>query len=157
MIDAVIRYLHDSGVPFRVASYPAPEQQPPVAHRFSPGTIMVDVHIVLVEGRPALACTPAGVPLSLAAVAMETGTLVTESSSADLHDQFRGMHEPVPPLGGVFGVPLFLDERIALAPALGFRAFALNDFVEVPYEPFAVAERPRVAAFAERAGLPPHG
>jgi hypothetical protein len=117
---------------------------------------MVDVHVVLVDGRPALACTAAGELLSLAAIATETGTLVTQSSSASRHEEFRGMTEPMPPLGGVFGVPLFVDERVSMAPALGFRACALNDFVEVPYEPFARVERPRVASFAGRAELPPH-
>src|ERR1700704_5839914 len=102
MIDAVVRYLHRAGVPFRVNSYPAPEPEPEVALRFPPGTQLVEVHVVLVDGNPALACMPSGVPLNFAAFATETGATVLESSSEDLRDEYRGATGPLPPLGGVF-------------------------------------------------------
>jgi len=155
MIEAVVRYLRQAGVSFRMTSYPGPEPRPQVAHRFTPGTQLVDAHVVLVDGAPALACTPCDVPIDLAAFATETGAMVLESSSAELPDEYRGAPGPLPPLGGVFGVPLFIDERILQAPRLGFRAFAPNDYVELGYDDFALVERPRVVAFA-RGELPPH-
>jgi prolyl-tRNA editing enzyme YbaK/EbsC (Cys-tRNA(Pro) deacylase) len=155
MIDAIVRYLRKAGIPFRVTSYPTPEPLPPVAVRFAPGTQLVDVHVVLVDGSPALACMPTGEPLNIAAFATQTGATVVEVSSDELRDEYRGAAGPIPPLGGVFGVPLFVDERVLEAPRVAFRAFSENDYVELSYDDLALVEHPRIAAFA-RGELPPH-
>jgi Ala-tRNA(Pro) deacylase len=155
MIDAVVRYLHQGRVPFRAFSYAAPEPQPVVAHRLPPGAQLVDAHVVLVDGKPAIACIPSGETLNLAAIALDTGAIAIESSSAGLGDEYRDAAGPLPPLGGVFGVPLFVDERVTQAALLTFRAFDANDYIEVLYEDFARLERPRVAAFANAGELSP--
>lgn len=155
MIDEVVRYLRQAGVPFRVTSHPSPEPEPSVAVRFAPGTQLVDVHVVLVDGSPALACARAGSTLNYSAFSRTTGGTVIASTSAELPEQFRGVVGPLPPLGGVFGVPLFVDEQLLDAPRLVFCAFDRNDFVELLYDDLALVERPRVAAFA-RAELPEH-
>ena len=155
MIDDVVRYLREGKVSFRAISYAAPEPEPAVAHRLPPGGQLVDAHVVLVDGKPAIACIQSGEMVDLAALARETGAPALESSTAELLDQYRGAPEPVPPLGGVFGVPLFVDERVAQAAVLTFRAFDANDYVELLYEDFARLERPRVAAFATAGELPP--
>jgi prolyl-tRNA editing enzyme YbaK/EbsC (Cys-tRNA(Pro) deacylase) len=136
-------------------SYPSPEPEPTVALKCAPGTQLVDVHVVLVDGNPALACVPAGAPINYAAFALTTGATVVESNTADLPAQYRGTAGPLPPLGGVFGVPLFVDERLLEAEKLVFRAFDVNDFVELLYDDLALVEQPRVAAFA-RGELPEH-
>jgi Ala-tRNA(Pro) deacylase len=155
MIDAVVRYLQKAGIAFRVTSYPTPEPLPPVAVRFAPGTQLVDVLVVLVDGNPALACIPTGEPLNVAAFSTQTGATVMEVTSDELRDEYRGAAGPIPPLGGVFGVPLFVDERVREAPRLAFRAFSENDYVELSYDDLALVEHPRVAAFA-RGELPAH-
>jgi Ala-tRNA(Pro) deacylase len=155
MIDDVVRYLRKAGVPFRVFSYAAPEPQPTVAHRLPPGAQLVDARVVLVDGKPALVCTLSGEPMNLAAFARQTGATAIESSVAELGDEHRDEPGPLPPLGGVFGVPLFVDERVSHAATLAFRAFAANDYVEILYEDFARLERPKVAAFASAGELPP--
>jgi len=45
---------------------------------------------------------------------------VLESNSADLPERYRGTVGPLPPLGGVFGVPLFVDEPLLEATRLAF-------------------------------------
>lgn len=155
ILDAVVRYLRKAGVPFRVTSYPSPEPEPSVGVKFAPGTQLVDVHVVLVDGSPALACARAGATLNYSAFALTTGTTVLESSAADLPEQYRDTVGPLPPLGGVFGVPLFVDEQLLEVPRLAFRAFETNDYFEVLYDNLAIVERPRVAAFA-RGELPEH-
>jgi prolyl-tRNA editing enzyme YbaK/EbsC (Cys-tRNA(Pro) deacylase) len=126
-----------------------------VAHRFAPGAQLVDVHVVLVDGSPALACTPFGAPINFAAFSAETGTAVIEATPDELYDEYRGAPEPLPPLGGVFGVPLFVDEQILEAPLVAFRAFSPYDFFELSYDDLALLERPRVAGFARWGELPP--
>lgn len=157
MIDDVVRYLRRARVPFRAISYAvAPEAQPFVAHRLPPGAQLVDAHVVLVDGRPAIACIQSGEMVNLAAMTEETGGTVTEGNPAEiLGEPGGGAPELLPPLGGVFGVPLFVDERVARAPLLAFRVFDANDYVEVLYEDFARLERPRVAAFADAGELTP--
>jgi prolyl-tRNA editing enzyme YbaK/EbsC (Cys-tRNA(Pro) deacylase) len=154
-IDEVVRYLRHAGVPFRVTSCPSPEPEPSVAIKFAPGTELVDVHVMLVDGSPALACARAGAPVNCAALAVSTGATVIESTAADLPERYRDVAGPLPPLGGVFGVPLFVDEQLLDAAKLVFRAFDRNDFVELLYDDLALVERPRVAAFA-RGELPEH-
>jgi hypothetical protein len=155
MIDDVVRYLRQGRVPFRAFSYAAPEPQPVVAHRLPPGAQLVDAHVVLVDGKPAIACIQSGETLNLAAIALATGAIAIESSTTELGDEYRDVAAPLPPLGGVFGVPLFVDQRVAQAALLTFRAFDENDYVEVLYEDFARLERPRVAAFASAGELCP--
>jgi prolyl-tRNA editing enzyme YbaK/EbsC (Cys-tRNA(Pro) deacylase) len=155
MIDEVVRYLRRAGIPFRATSYPSPEPEPAVAFKFPPGAQLVDVHVVLVDGSPALAVARAGATLNYAAFARTTGATVTDSSSDDLPAPYRGTAGPLPPLGGVFGLPLFVDEQLLEAARLVFRAFDRNDYVELLYEDLALVERPRVASFA-RGELPEH-
>jgi prolyl-tRNA editing enzyme YbaK/EbsC (Cys-tRNA(Pro) deacylase) len=155
MIDDVIRYLRRARVPFRAVSYAAPESQPAVAHRLPPGAQLVDAHVLLVDGKPAIACIQSGEMVNIAAMTEETGGTVTEASASQLPRESGDASGPLPPLGGVFGVPLFVDERVARAPLLAFRAFDANDYVEVLYEDFARLERPRVASFADAGELTP--
>ncbi len=86
MIDDVARYLRQGRVPFRAFSYAAPEPQPAVAHRLPPAAQLVDAHVVLVDGKPAIACIQSGETLNLAAIALETG----RGSRGD-HRQDRSM------------------------------------------------------------------
>ena len=156
MIEAVVHYLHEAGIPFRLTSYPAPEPLPQVAHRVPPLTQLVETHVVLVDGRPALACTMCGEAVSLPALATETGGVVVDSGTEDLSGDYHGATGPIPPLGRLVGVPVFVDVRVAEVPNLIFRAFGPNEYVEISYDDFALVEHPRVAAFGEAGELPPH-
>jgi prolyl-tRNA editing enzyme YbaK/EbsC (Cys-tRNA(Pro) deacylase) len=154
MIDRAVRYLCDAGVPFRLAVYPMPEPAPAVAHSLRPGTLLVDTQVVLVDGSPAVACVPYGIPVSVVALSRALDAVVLEASPDELRDEFRGAPEPLPPLGGLFGTPLLLDDEIPAAPRIAFRAFSPGAFVEMTYDDFALVERPRVAAFAQGGELP---
>lgn len=156
MIEAVVRYLHDAGIPFRLISYPAPEPLPAVAYRPVPTAQLVETHVLMVDGRPALACTICGELVSLPALATEIGGVVADSNPDDLSGDYRGATGPIPPLGRLMGVPLFVDARVAELPNLAFRAFGPNDYLEISYDDLALVERPRVAAFGEAGELPPH-
>jgi Ala-tRNA(Pro) deacylase len=156
MIDAVVHYLHEARIPFRLTSYPAPEPLPEVAHRLPSSAQLVETRVVLVDGRPALACTICGEVASLSALATETGGLVVDSGTEDLSGDYRGATGPIPPLGHLIGVPLFVDVRVAELPNVAFRAFGPNDYLEISYDDLALVEHPRVAAFGEAGELPPH-
>ena len=61
--------------------------------------------------------------IDLLALAQEAGATALESTANELQDEHRDASGPLPPLGGVFGVPLFVDERVAQSATLTFRAF----------------------------------
>jgi len=156
MIDSVVHYLHEAGIPFRLTSYPAPEPEPRVAYRPIPTAQLVETHVVLVDGQPALACTLCGDYASLAALSTETGGVVEESDAEDLSGEYHGASGPIPPLGGLVGVPLFVDSRVAELTNVAFRAFGPNDYLEISYDDLALVEHPRIASFGEAGALPPH-
>ncbi len=156
MLDRVVGYLRSRGVSFRAASHPSPEALPAVAYAPPAGGRVVRAHVVLVGGRPALACLPREEQLNLQRLAFELGLEVTPGTTADLPAPFTGASEPVPPLGGLIGVTVLVDEALVAAPVIAFAAFAPTDFVELSYEDFAHIEQPRVASFSTGGELPEH-
>jgi hypothetical protein len=156
MIDHIIRYLSRRQVPFRLLSYPMPEPAPEVAPQHAPFGRVVDTHIVLADGRPALAVVVEGAPLDIVALGQELGTAVFEGSADDLPAPFTGMRH-VPPLGGMMGIPLVFETRIPPGTLL-FRTFVdehTASFVEVIFDDLERIERPRPATFAIAGALPP--
>jgi Ala-tRNA(Pro) deacylase len=153
MIETVVHYLHGAHVPFRLASYPSEEAEPKAAHALPTRGMLVDTQIVLLDGRAVLTCFPAGEAPDLAAVGAALGGIAVEGKTGELAGEFRYATRPIPPLGQLFGLPLVLDERVTHCSVLVFRAFGESDYVEVPYEGFALLEQPRVASFASAGEL----
>jgi hypothetical protein len=156
MLDLVVRYLHAQTVPFRLDSCATEEPLPPVAHRLSPGCLLVEARIVVSDGHPILACVPADMGVSLPALTTELGTLVAEAGRTDLPPPFDRLAPPIPPLGGAFGVMTVVDASVALSPRIAFRAFSSGDFFELPYDAFERLESPRICAFATMGELGEH-
>jgi len=114
----------------------------------------VETRIVLVDGRLALACAAEGASLETTRLARALGAHVVTSGADELPDEFRGAPGPIPPTGGLFGVPLFVDDEVPKHGLIVFRAFAAHDYVELSYDDFARIERPRVTSFATWGELP---
>lgn len=156
MINRVVSHLRDNGISFRLSSQPSPEPLPAVAHEVPPGGLVVDTRVLLIGGRPAIACVPRGAKLDLPGLAHELGAAVLEGSAADLPPPFTGASSPIPPLGSAMGVLTILDTRMVAASAIVFEAFSRCDCFEVPYDAFERLEHPRVASFAVGGELPEH-
>jgi Ala-tRNA(Pro) deacylase len=155
MLDNAVRYLRDAGVPFRVFSYASPEPLPRVAHPVPRGGLLLAVRVVIVAGRASLACMAADDTIGWTGLANALDASVVGGDTADLPSAFRNIQPPLPPFGGLFGVPLFADDSVPAHATLVFPAFAASDFVELAYEDFARLERPRVAPVAAHGELPP--
>ena len=147
-IEDVVEYLQHAGVAFRLTSYPVPEAQPAIAHALRPGGQIVQTRVVLIDGRPALACAPEGLSFDLAGIGAEVGASVLEGSADDLPGPFRGAPEPLPPLGHMLHVPLLIDESLAASSTLAFRAFSSGAYVEIPYQELSRIEQPKVLRLA---------
>ena len=154
MLAKVVEYLRSNGIPFRLESYPSPEPLPPVAHRLG-RAMAVDTWILVIDGRLSLACVPSGEKMDLFGLRANLGAeMVTEATIDDMPQGFGEAGLPAPPLGRLFGLPLFVDASVANAEVICFAAFAPTDFVEVTYDDFARIERPRVADFIRAGELP---
>jgi prolyl-tRNA editing enzyme YbaK/EbsC (Cys-tRNA(Pro) deacylase) len=147
MIDAVIRYLHRSLVPFRLTSRPSAEPYPQSAFRVPEGGVLVDTALLRVGRAVVIACYPAREKPDFAALRNLLGDLVVSASPNDFPDSLRGATGPVPPLGQLFELPLVVDTRVSEARVVVFRAFG-EDYVEIAYDDLARLEQPRVGSFA---------
>jgi prolyl-tRNA editing enzyme YbaK/EbsC (Cys-tRNA(Pro) deacylase) len=154
MLDRIVSYLRGHRVPFRLSSQPSPEPSPAVAFSVPAGGIVVETHVLLIAGEPALACVAHAAQLSLPALSHELGAEVFEGTSADLPEPYTGVVGPVPPLGGAMGILTVVDARVSAASAVVFAAFSPHDSIEIPYDDLARLERPRQASFAVGGELP---
>jgi hypothetical protein len=156
MVENAVKYLRSVGIFFRLTSYPAPEPAPAVAHLVRPAGIMIDTHLVIADGRVGLVCVPRGETISLPRLRAETGTaIVDETTIEDLPWPYNRASGPIPPLGGLLGVTMFVDPMVAQAAIVGFNVFSTTDFIELGYDDFARVERPRMVSVAGGEQLPP--
>jgi hypothetical protein len=154
MLDTIVRYLHASLIPFRLASYPSMEHLPRAAHPIPKHGILVDSHLLLVEDKLVIAAYPASERLDLAALANELQSPVVEPTPEDLPEALQHYEGPPPPLGQLFGVSVVLDEMVSRYATLVFQPFGESDFFEIPYDDYARQEQPRIASFVRAGELP---
>jgi hypothetical protein len=150
----VVAYLRARDVPFSLASRPSPEPLPAVASPTPRAALEVETRLLLVGGRPAVACMAKGSKPSLPELVNELGTEVIEGSAADLAQPYAKVNGPMPPLGGAMGALTIVDAAVAMASTIRFMAFTNSDFVELCYDDLARVEQPRVASFAQLGELP---
>lgn len=155
MLEKIVGYLHAARVPFRLVSYPGDEPEPRVAHPLPQHALLVESRFVLVDGRLVLVCTAAGDRLDLLTIGGELCGTAIEPGDGDLPEVLRRPQAEgsIPPLGGLFGVPLVLDERVRDATKIVFAAFGA-DFFEVVQEDFARQEQPLIASIVRAGDLP---
>jgi hypothetical protein len=151
MLDQIIRYLHESLVPFRVASFPSPEPMPNVGYALPPHAMLVEGRLINVDGNLVLACYRSGDNVDLAAFGHALGGAAIDVLPEELPNALINLSDVIPPLGKLFGLPLIVEEAIESCGTIVFRGLGRNDFLEIPYDDFARQEQPRVASFA-RAG-----
>jgi Ala-tRNA(Pro) deacylase len=156
MLDTIVRYLHESLTPFRLASYPSPEQIPRAAHPIGHHAILVDTQIVIVENKLVLVCFPADELLDIPALSNALSAPVVDALEDDLPSALQGKNGPPPPFGQLFGMPVVIDEGATTRASIVFQPFGESDYFEIPYDDFARLETPRVASFARAGELPSH-
>ena len=157
MLDTSVRYLHDSLVPFRLASYPSMEHLPKAAQPIPKYALLVDTRLVVVGDKLTLLCFAASDSVDLSALGNSLKASVLDAEREDLPDALQRFEAPPPPLGQLFGIPLIVDEKVATHAALVVQPFGESDFLEIPYEDFARQEAPGVVSFARAGELPPAG
>jgi Ala-tRNA(Pro) deacylase len=147
MLGAAVDYLHNASVPFRLTSHPIDEETRISALPLPGGALLVDVGIFRVDQRAILVAVPARENVDLAALSAAVGGGDAEPATPDdLPEELRESEQVLPPFGQLFGLPLVVDERVARASSIVFRAFGESDCFELSYDDFASLEQPHVAA-----------
>jgi prolyl-tRNA editing enzyme YbaK/EbsC (Cys-tRNA(Pro) deacylase) len=151
MLDTIVRYLHESLLPFRLSSYPSMEHLPKAAQPIPKYALLVDSQLVLVADKLTILCFGASDHVDLSALANDLAAQVIDAEQDDLPEALKRYEAAPPPLGQLFGLPIIVDEKVPQYASIVFQPFGESDYVEIPYDDFARQEQPRVSSFA-RAG-----
>ena len=154
MLDTIVRYLHDSLIPFRLSSYPSVEHLPVAAQPLPKHAVMVDSQLVVIADKLAILCFVATDHVDLNALGNALDATVVDATYEDRPEALKRYEAAPPPLGQLYGLPVILDERVTQFGAIVFQPFGESDYIEIPYEDYARQEQPRVASFARAGELP---
>ena len=150
---SIREFLRTSGVPFRLLLHrPAPSAERLAHHLHIPGAWVAKAVLVRGDSGDLLAVLPATHRVDLTALARLLG-LPSDSlriaSEAEVMATFTDC-EPgaVPPFGHLYGLPTFVDARLAEAPEIVVEANTRHEGIRLRYRDFEAVEAPRLARFA---------
>ena len=82
ILGIVVEYIRSNGAPFRLLSDPSPEPAPGVAVPARPeGSVMVDTHVLLIDGRPAIGVVPKGEGMNLLGLRAKIGAELVQEGT----------------------------------------------------------------------------
>lgn len=108
-------------------------------------TVMVKLDDVL-----AMAVLPASALVDLPSLRAATGAnTVALASERDFRDRFPDCETgAMPPFGNLYGMAVFVDEKLALDKEIAFNAGSHRELVRLAYADFERMVKPRLAKFA---------
>jgi len=146
-------YLRENDVPYEVRHHPLAYTSQRVAQsEHIPGKFVAKVVVVFADDQMTLLALPAPLHVDLKKAAAVLGANEVRLAA---EDEFAG-HFPdcevgaVPPLGNLYGLPLYVDQALAEDEKIVFDAGTHTDTFTVTYEDFARVAKPEVADFAVR-------
>jgi Ala-tRNA(Pro) deacylase len=150
------RYLNEHGVPHVIRSHPPAVGANQVAQaQHVSGYRLAKPVVVKIDGRPALVVIRGPDRLDLERVRRALGAgEVTLCPEGEFDRLFPGCELGAePPLGGLYGLPVYVDSRLEDTDVIVLRAGTHIDTIELHYADYAALERPRVAdVVRERSG-----
>jgi Ala-tRNA(Pro) deacylase len=146
-------YLRENDVPYEVRHHPVAYTSQRVAQsEHIPGKFVAKVVVVFADDKMTLLALPAPLHVDLKKAAAVLGAKEVRLAT---EDEFAG-HFPdcevgaVPPIGSLYGLPLYVDTALAEDEKIVFDAGTHTDTITVTYEDFARVAEPEVADFAVR-------
>jgi Ala-tRNA(Pro) deacylase len=99
------------------------------------------------DGKYFFALLPANESIDLAALGKELGGGVDLASESELRALFPDCElGAMPPLGGLYGLPVVADACLAAARTFAVNGGTHTDLIELRWEDFAKAEHPRLVS-----------
>ncbi|HET9949733.1 MAG TPA: YbaK/EbsC family protein [Longimicrobiales bacterium] len=122
-----------------------------VAH--VPGKELAKTVIVKLDGALAMAVVPGTDHLSMARLKKATGAREVElATEAEFVDRFPTCEVgAMPPFGNLWGLPVFVDQRLREDEHIAFNAGSHTELLKLPYAEFERLVRPVVAELSARA------
>lgn len=151
-ISSIHSYLRAAHAPYTVMPHPAAfTAQEEAAAVHVAGRHWAKVVICFVDGKPVQAVLPAPLTVNLARLLdLARGGEIRLAEAAELAHLFPGC-EPgaMPPLGGIYGQPVFVDVALAAEPEIIFNAGTHTEAISMRWPDYAAVARPIVGSFAE--------
>jgi Ala-tRNA(Pro) deacylase len=152
--DAVKHYLDRAGVPYRIIPHPpAYTAQDVAVAAHVPGREVVKTLVVKLDGRTALVALPASEQVVFDLLAAATGARRVElATAAEFQSLFPECQRgAMPPLGSLYGLPVFVADTLAEDVAIAFNAGSFTELIEMSYRDFERLVRPTVLHLTARA------
>jgi Ala-tRNA(Pro) deacylase len=144
------QYLQENGVPFETMTHSqAFTMQEVAAALHVPGDQVAKVVIVKADDRMVMLVVPA--PYRLDFGQLRSLLDAKKVRLAEEHE-FEGLFPDcatgaMPPFGNLYGLPVYVDEILALQPDIVFRVGTHRDTMKVAYADFGRLVQPTVAEF----------
>lgn len=144
-------FLDGHGARYIIASYsPGYSQKEILSSPDLPGWPLLEVRLVRIGARPALAVTRAGAELDLQKLAAAAGVEAAElASDEELARRFPGCElGALPPFGALFELPLFADESLARQGHVAFLGGHYGEVIKMRFEDYFRLAEPRLVALS---------
>lgn len=157
VIPSLETFLHHEHVPFVSVAHPTAKTAPQgAAAAHIQRQCWAKTVVFFADDKPIQAVVPADLAVSLRRLRkVASAREVRLATEAELTDLYPGCEAgAMPPLGPMYGQPVFVDETLAAEPQIAFSAGTHSDAILVAYNAFAKVARPVVGAFGVRRRLP---
>ncbi len=144
--DQIRNYLDERGVAFRASTHPYGVTAQQTAQRAHVSGKRFGKTVVLKQGQKyVIALMPADESVDLAALCDLVGPGIELASEEEL-DQLFPDCEPgaMPPLGGLYGLPVMADSCLQKHPTITVNAGTHTDVIELRWDDFVQSEHPRI-------------
>ncbi|MBI3049165.1 MAG: YbaK/EbsC family protein [Acidobacteria bacterium] len=152
---SIEHFLGDQHVSYSVLHHPPVyTAQEEAAATHVPGMQWAKTVACIADDRPILAVLPASSMIDLDRLRAAAGARVVRLASEREFEAFYPECETgaMPPLGPLYGQPVFVDRSLAGSNEIVFHAGSHTDAIRVSYDDFTRVVQPRVADFARTAG-----
>jgi Ala-tRNA(Pro) deacylase len=114
------------------------------------GQEMAKTVIVKIDDQMAMAVLPASSHVDLSVLKAVTGAnVVALASEAEFRGRFPGCETgAMPPLGNLYGMPVFVEESLTWVKEIAFNAGNHNELIQLSYDDFARLVKPKVISFS---------
>ncbi|MEG3191730.1 aminoacyl-tRNA deacylase [Lysobacter sp. D1-1-M9] len=104
-----------------------------------------------IDGRLAMLVMPAAYRVDLDRLSRAIGGGdIALAGESDFRDAFPDCElGAMPPFGNLYGMPVYVDERMAEQPEIAFNAGSHTDLVRMPYAEFEQLAKPRQVSLAQ--------
>jgi Ala-tRNA(Pro) deacylase len=143
---SIKNYLDDHRVPFRTSEHPFGVTAQMTAYRAHVSGKRFGKTVVLKQGdRYLIAVVPASETVDINAFIDVLGPGITLASEAEMVNLFPSCEAgAMPPLGGLYGLPVVVDACLESQPTITFNGGTHTDVIELRWEDFVSSEHPRI-------------